>query len=138
MTHEIEIVKHFSASVDKVYDAWTKPELFSQWMGPGSVKCKKIESNLIRGGEYKIYMETEAGMKVAFGVYEEIIPNEKLSFTWAWEDGNYRDSLVVLSFKREGEGTELALRHTRLPDEPSAQHHKLGWEGSLEKLSAFL
>ena len=37
------------------------------------------------------------------GVYREVVPNEKLVFTWAWKSTPERESLVTLTFKPDGE-----------------------------------
>ena len=43
------------------------------------------------------------------GVYREIVPNEKLVFTWAWKSTPERESLVTVMFKPDGAGTMLTL-----------------------------
>ena len=138
MSSNLEIKKHFNAKVSDVYDAWTKPEIFSKWMGPGNVKCEKFESDLVVGGKYEIHMQTEDGIKIAYGEYKEILVNEKLSVTWAWKDGDFKDSLVTLLFKASENGTEFELFHSNLPSSESAEHHTFGWNSSFEKLEKIL
>lgn len=138
MSHELKINKRFESPAERVYDAWTKPELFSQWMGPSSVTCIKFDSDLRVGGEYEIHMQTDDGIKIAYGVYKTVDPNQALAFTWRWKDNDMPETLVSITFTTISSGTELRLHHTLLPSEDSADHHALGWNSSIEKLEAFL
>ena len=138
MDTQLKITKHFDSDITAVYDAWTKPALFSKWMGPGSVTCVKFESDLRIGGLYEIHMQTDEGIKIAYGEYKVIETNKKLSFTWGWRDGDVKDSLVTITFSDAGDGTELVLEHTNLPTKESAEHHTMGWDSSIEKLEIFL
>jgi len=138
MSESLKIERKFGHSVASVYDAWTNPEVFPLWMGPGNVKCIKFESNLKVGGEYEIHMQTDDGIKIAYGEYKEIKVNERLSFTWGWKGSDLEGSLVELTFCGSESEMTLTLEHKGLPTKESAEHHNLGWSSSLEKLMAFL
>ena len=46
---------------------------------------KRAELDVRRGGRYTIVFRTEDGEEHhVSGVYREVVPNEKLVFTWAW------------------------------------------------------
>ena len=68
------------------------------------------------------------------GVYREIIPNEKLVFTWAWRTMPERESVVTILIKPDGDGTLLTLIHEQFFDEPARDRHREGWSGTLGKL----
>jgi len=138
MSDSLKLTRTFNAEVQAVYDAWTNPEVFPKWIGPGPVECVKFESELIVGGQYEIHMKTEEGIKIAYGEYQVIDTNKTLAFTWSWKDQAWKDSLVTLSFQEVAGGTELTLQHTNLPDVESAKHHELGWVGCFEKLDNLL
>ena len=135
----LRIVKHISASVEDVYQAWTDAEQVKQWMGPGQVKCETVDIDLKVGGQYSIAMITAEGEHPnAIGEYKEIIPNEKLVFTWTWKGGEMPDTLVTLDFKAKYGGTELTLLHEQFPAKEAAEKHNQGWEGCLAGLEEFL
>ena len=71
------------------------------------------------------------------GVYREVVPNEKLVFTWAWRTTPERESLVTVTLKADGSGTILTLLHEQFFDEPARDRHKSGWTGALDKLEAY-
>ncbi|OUR95627.1 hypothetical protein A9Q84_14075 [Halobacteriovorax marinus] len=138
MSETLTVEKRFKANVQTVYEAWTDPSVFPQWMGPGEVTCIKFESDFSIGGQYEIHMQTEDGVKIAFGEYKEILPNEKLSFTWGWKGTELEGTLVELTFKSVEDETSLTLVHSGLPTKESAEHHTLGWNSSIDKLENFL
>jgi uncharacterized protein YndB with AHSA1/START domain len=72
------------------------------------------------------------------GVYRDVIPNEKLVFTWAWKSTPERESLVTITFKSDGTGTLMTLTHEQFFDEDARDRHNHGWEGSLVKLEKYL
>ncbi len=71
-------------------------------------------------------------------VYREIVPNEKLVFTWAWESTPERESLVTVQMKSAGGGTDMTLTHEHFFDEAARDRHQHGWIGTLERLGRFL
>ena len=72
------------------------------------------------------------------GVYQEVVPEKKLVFTWEWPGMPERESLVTFLLEPFDGGTELTLIHEHLPDEAARKSHEKGWRGLLDKLSVFL
>jgi uncharacterized protein YndB with AHSA1/START domain len=72
------------------------------------------------------------------GVYREIVPNQKLVFTWAWKSTPERESLVTVEIKPDGDGSLLTLTHEQFFDEEARERHRNGWTASLEKLANFV
>ena len=86
------------------------------------------------GGRYRISFKTEDGeYHEVGGVYREIVPNEKLVFTWAWHSTPERESLVTVLLKPDGDGTLLTLTHEQFFDEDARNRHQQGWTGALDK-----
>jgi uncharacterized protein YndB with AHSA1/START domain len=72
------------------------------------------------------------------GIYREVIPNEKLNFTWAWRTMPERESLVTILIKPDGDGSLLTLIHEQFFDEDARDRHQHGWTGCLDNLEAYL
>ena len=136
--NEVSVSTFVENTPDKVFQAWSKPELMGQWMGPGPVICKNVDINLAVDGEFRIEMESPEGKHTAYGKYLAIIPNEKLHFTWQWEEGVFRNSEVKVEFTEKNQGTQVQLTHYLLPDNESRNKHSDGWVGCLEKMDQFL
>jgi uncharacterized protein YndB with AHSA1/START domain len=66
------------------------------------------------------------------------VPNEKLCFTWAWKTTPERESLVTVTFKKDGAGTIMMLLHEQFFDEDAQDRHRSGWTGTMDKLEKYL
>ena len=75
----------------------------------------------------------------------EIVPPERLVFTWGWEqfDGLPESmkvepgaSTVEVTFIKDGDGTIVRLRHSGLPTEAALQFHSAGWNMTIDRLVA--
>jgi len=71
------------------------------------------------------------------GVYREVVPNEKLVFSWAWRSTPERESLVTVLIKPEGAGSLLTLIHEQFFDEAARDRHEQGWIGCLNKFERY-
>ena len=47
--NSLVIKRNFAASAERVFAAWTRPELLKQWMGPGPVTVAEAEVDLSIG-----------------------------------------------------------------------------------------
>ncbi len=133
--------RHLSASPEKVYAAWTDPKKIVQWFGRTDLKPDTIQAQIDArvGGHYRINFDNAAGEYFEVGgVYREVLPNERLVFSWAWHSTPERESLVTVTLKPDGAGTMLTVHHAQLFDQAARDGHERGWIGSLEKLEKCL
>ncbi len=128
-----------AARRERVFDAWTQPDLMREWLCPDdSFTVAIAEVDLKVGGKFRIGMKPpDAGVHVAKGVYREIRRPERLVFTWSWEHDPI-DTLVSLTFTDLGDATEVALKHERFPTTEHRDDHAKGWNGCLGHLEKFL
>ncbi len=135
----LTIKRRFKAAPAKVYAAWTDPEKVKLWMGPGPVKVLRTEGDARTGGRFRWVMLAPNGEEHdVSGVYREVVPNEKLVFSWAWKSTPERESMVTLTFKGDGDGTLFTLMHEQFFDEAARDSHNGGWTGAMEKLETYL
>jgi uncharacterized protein YndB with AHSA1/START domain len=130
--------RRYNAPPAKVFAAWTEPEKLARWMGSEQITSVRAETDLRVGGRYHIKMITPGDEHDVSGVYRELVPNEKIVFTWAWKSTPERESLVTVSLKADGGGTLLTLTHEQFFDEDARDRHQHGWTVSLNKLEKFL
>jgi len=73
--------------------------------------------------------------------YREIVPNERLVFTHAWEDddGNRGpETLVRVEFEDAGPGkTRMIFRQTGFESVANRDGHQQGWSESFDDLAAY-
>ncbi|HEY1309844.1 MAG TPA: SRPBCC domain-containing protein [Pseudolabrys sp.] len=135
----LTIKRRFNATPEKVFAAWTDPEKVKRWMGPGEVKALSVESDPRTGGRYRWLMQAPNGEQHDVGgAYREVIPNEKLVFTWAWKSTPERESLVTVLIKPDGQGSLMTLTHEQFFDDEARDRHNQGWEGAMPKLEKYL
>ena len=83
-------------------------------------------------------MVSENGDHIAIGKYQEIVPNQRLQFTWEWEHYAMPDSVVTVDFEDLGKTTRLTLTHEGLPDQEDADDHNEGWTSMVEKFARLM
>jgi uncharacterized protein YndB with AHSA1/START domain len=137
----LSITRRLGARPEKVYVAWTEPENLVQWFGPANVKPGSVRAELdVRaGGRYRISFSGNDGeYHEVGGVYREVVPNERLVFSWAWHSMPERESLVTVSLRPDGAGTLLIFRHEQFFDETARDNHERGWTELFAKLEEFV
>jgi uncharacterized protein YndB with AHSA1/START domain len=137
----LTITRRLRARPEKVYAAWTDPEKLVQWFGPAQVKPGTTRADLdVRvGGRYRISFTGDSGeYHEVGGAYREVVPNERLVFSWAWHSTPERESLVTLSLKPDGAGTLLTFHHAQFFDEVARDNHERGWNELFTKLENFV
>ena len=133
----LEITRHFDAPPERVFDAWLMKS-WGDWAGPPGVKGEVTLMEPRVGGRYQIIMHTPDGSTLTVGgTYKEITRPSKLVMSWKW-DREESDTLITLTFKPTATGTELFMRHEGFANEDRRNSHNNGWNGTLDKLAAFL
>ena len=101
----IKIVREFEAPRDRVYRAWTDPDLVAQWLGPKDTPTRIDHWDLRTGGSYR-YASVRGGEEIAsfYGSFHEARPNERLVQTFTYTDVPDGVSLDTATFEDAGEG----------------------------------
>jgi uncharacterized protein YndB with AHSA1/START domain len=131
----------FQATREKVFRAWTDAGELARWFAPSPEYSTVVpELDLKVGGKYILEMRHKGGnVHRHFGTYREIVPPEKVVFTWRRDsDPSSVESLVTILFRDLGPATEILLTHELLPDAESRGKHEQGWKGCLEQLDGYL
>ncbi len=83
---QILVQREFDAPRELVYKAYTTPDLVSRWWHAKRGDVTLVEIDLRVGGRWRYVMVTPDGTEVGFhGEYREIVPNERLVSTEAFE-----------------------------------------------------
>jgi uncharacterized protein YndB with AHSA1/START domain len=135
----LTLKRRLNAPPQEVYAAWTEPEKIVKWFGPDAGPVKQAEADVRVGGRYAVNFFTEDGEEhYVSGVYREVVPNQRLMFTWAWRSTPERESLVTVLIRPDGDGSVLTLIHENFFDEAARDGHERGWSGCLDKLVRYL
>jgi uncharacterized protein YndB with AHSA1/START domain len=135
----VTLIRRIKEPPARIWAAITRPDQMMRWWGPDAGPTLKAEADVRPGGRFRIRFRLMNGDEhEPTGVYREVLPEEKLVFTWKWPGMPERESLVTFLLRPIDDGTELTLIHAHLPDEEARDSHEQGWSGLLDKLPIFL
>ncbi|HEY9085062.1 MAG TPA: SRPBCC domain-containing protein [Candidatus Tyrphobacter sp.] len=130
----------YKATRERVFAAWTTPEIAETFLGPGDTTIPDIQMDVRPGGTYRITMLLADGERmVVKGMYREVIAPKRLSMTWCWEEENpadERDTLLSLDFNDIDGETELVLTHEQFATAESRDRHEHGWTLIADQLAS--
>lgn len=142
---ELVLTRLIDAPREKVYRAWTDPELMKQWFAPAPFTTPIVEVDVRAGGSNRIVMRDPQGNEYPNrGVYLEVVPNEKLvftdAFTEAWVPSQKPFMTVTITFEDEGGKTRYTARARHWTVEDAKQHEQMGfhqgWGQCADQLAA--
>lgn len=105
----IRMSREFDAPPEKVFRAFTDPDLFVQWIGPRSIDCRIDRWDASTGGHYR-YAALRDGEDIAsfYGSFHELRPAERIVQTFTWEGEPDGVALETMTLVDLGDG------HTRI------------------------
>jgi uncharacterized protein YndB with AHSA1/START domain len=126
-----------AASPETVFGFLTDPILMADWLGV------RHELEPRPGGMLRVQFSRG---DIASGHYTEVVPYQRVAFTWGWEptrEGQNAKlttlppggSLVEIDLEARDEGTFLRLRHSHVPKD-IAERHGERWSYYLTQLAA--
>ena len=72
------------------------------------------------------------------GEFEIVAPPHRLVYTWRAEPGSEAPERVTVTFEPREGATEVVVVHERIPDAPTRDRHREGWQGCLDGLAEYL
>ncbi len=148
------IERVFDAPRERVWMAWTDPDLVKRWWGPKGFTAPVCRISLRVGGSYFLCMRSPQGKDYCnAGFYREIVPLERIVVTasFADEKGNVvsatsygmgpgwaREMLQTVTFEERGGKTRLTLSHAGIPAGEDMNNAREGWSQSFDKLADLL
>jgi uncharacterized protein YndB with AHSA1/START domain len=104
---ELVVTRTFDAPARLVFEAWTRPELFTRWWLPKSMgmSLRSCEMDVRVGGKYRLEFEPD-GMAF-FGTYLEVTPPSRL--VWTNEEGGEGGPVTTVTFEDTGGQTRLVM-----------------------------
>jgi len=138
---ELVITREFDAPRELVYEAWTDPRHAAQWWGPRHHPARLIKMDVRVGGAWRHCLRSpETGDLWHGGVFREVVPPERLVFTFAWEEEGERglETLVTVTFAEIGERTRMTLTQTPFQSDGERDGHDEGWNSTFDRLADHL
>jgi uncharacterized protein YndB with AHSA1/START domain len=125
-----------------VFQAWTDREHLRQWLGPRWHPARELTMDVRPGGRWRACLRSiDTGNDLwVGGVYREIVPPERLVFTFAWEEEGERGLETVVNItltERDGK-THMTMRQTPFQSDGEHDGHRGGWTSSFDRLDDLL
>ncbi|PRY01619.1 SRPBCC family protein [Allonocardiopsis opalescens] len=83
--HDIVITRVFDAPKERVFRAFTDPELFKRWNGPSGYDTVLDRWEAESGGTWRYVSRGEQGEFGFRGVFHDVVPNERIVQTFEFE-----------------------------------------------------
>ena len=139
---ELVITRVFDAPRPLVFKAWTEREHLVHWSCPQGFTLTQCEGDLRPGGAWRSCIRSPDGSDLWLGgVYREVVENERLVFTHAWDAADAKpghETLVTVTFGDDDGKTMLTFRQRFFDSVESRDGHRGGWTECFEKLAALL
>lgn len=136
---ELRLERVIRAPREMIFAAWTQPELMMQWLGPDAARIADAQADPRPGGSYRVTLRSNCAGEpggVLTGSYLDVVPNERLRFTWTLPGAATAETTVTVELSDAEGGTRLRLIHQGLPNEDLRARHEHGWGQCLNNLEA--
>ncbi|MFC7493251.1 MULTISPECIES: SRPBCC family protein [unclassified Nocardioides] len=95
----IRITREFDAPPERVFRAWTDPDLFVQWVGPRSIDSTIDVWDARTGGEWRYTSRRGADSFGFWGSFHEVRAPERLVQTFSFDGAPDGVSLETMAFE---------------------------------------
>jgi uncharacterized protein YndB with AHSA1/START domain len=137
---ELVITRTFDAPRELVWKAFAELEHARQWWGPRGFTVPVLELDSRPGGAWRAVMRSPDGEDYPqSGVYREIVPPERLVFTFIWDnEGPDREMLCTFTFAERGKKTEMTFRKGPFKSAEGKKGEEEGWNECFDRLAAHI
>lgn len=135
---EIRIERVFDAPRDRVWRAFTEPDLVAQWWGRGNtLVIERLEVE--RGGHWRFVEHSDQGVHGFEGRFREVTPPERLVQTFEWDGMPGYTVLETVELQDLGDGrTRVVNTSLFFTTEERDGMLQAGMEGGLNESYAAL
>ena len=123
-TIEFKFERAIPAPPGEVYDAWLNPKI------PGNI-WNAAEKFIFDPKVDGLFFWTLKGTS-HYGRFTEVERPDRIQHTWVSPNTLGEESMVTVTFKKQGDHTLMTLVHSDLPDHELAKGHEKGWNYFLE------
>jgi uncharacterized protein YndB with AHSA1/START domain len=118
-TLEFKLERTIPAPVGEVFEAWLNPKIPGN---PWNAAEKFVLDPKVDGLFYWALKGTSH-----YGRFTEFERPGRIQHTWVSPNTLGQESIVTLTFKKQGDATLMTLVHSNLPDHELAKGHENGW-----------
>jgi uncharacterized protein YndB with AHSA1/START domain len=123
-TIQVELMRTIAASPGEVFDGWLDPKCPGT---PWSMAEKLVLDPKVDGLYYWLFINEAGEHKPHYGRFTIVDRPVKVQYTWMSPHTHGLESIVTVTFEKQGDDTLLTLRHENLPDDEYGRGHEKGW-----------
>jgi uncharacterized protein YndB with AHSA1/START domain len=134
----VRLHRVLTAKPERVYKAFLDGDAMNKWLPPFGFTGRVESIDPRVGGGYRMsFTNFSTGHSHSFGgTYKELVPNEKLVYTDAFDDPNLPGTMVTtVSIRAVMAGCELNIEQAGIPEQIPVEMCYLGWQQSLVQLA---
>ena len=117
---ELKFERVIHAGPDELYDAWLNPKI------PGN-PWHESDKLILNAKVDELFYWLHPGGIAHYGLFTKTERGAQIQHTWVSPSTLGEESLVTVTFKKNGEDTLMTLVHSDLPDADVARSHENGW-----------
>jgi uncharacterized protein YndB with AHSA1/START domain len=129
-TIELQLARTIPASLSQAFDGWLDPQCPGN---PWSGADKLVLDPKVDGLFYWRFVNEAGERKPHYGRFTIVDRPSKVQYTWMSLHTRGLESIVTVTFQKQGEDTLLTLRHENLPDDEYGRGHEKGWDYLLSR-----
>ena len=137
-SNTIKLHRVLKTTPEKIYRAFLDADATAKWLPPYGFTCKVHHMEAKVGGSYRMsFANFSTGHGHSFGgKYLELVPNERICHTDAFDDPNLPGEMkTTITLRQVSCGTELNIVQEGVPEMIPAEACYLGWQESLAQLA---
>jgi uncharacterized protein YndB with AHSA1/START domain len=137
-TGTVRLHRVLRSKPERVYRAFLDPAAMAKWLPPYGFTCTVHHMEARVGGSYKMsFTNFSSGNGHSFGgTYVDLVPNERIAYTDAFDDPNLKGEMrTTITLREVSCGVELNIVQEGLPEMIPVEMCYLGWQESLAQLA---
>ena len=142
-TQSAQVQKTFTASPQRVYEAWTHFDSLRAWWHPAGGYTLTESNTEVKTGckiDYRFRSEEGADAQLT-GTYRNVEPEALLDYDWTWETSDKDTSAasaqhIEIRFEAEGEGCKVSVSQTQ-DAELEKEAVQQSWDEAMENLQSY-
>ena len=137
-TNTVRLHRVLKATPEKIYRAFLDADAMAKWLPPHGFTGKVHQLEAKVGGTYRMsFTNFTTGQSHSFGGrYLELVPNERIRHTDAFDDPSLPGEMqTTVSLRPVSVGTDVSIVQDGLPQAIPLEACYLGWQESLAQLA---
>jgi len=129
MSEAVIVHRDYPVLPERVYEAWTRVDLLTQWFGCGPGMLWNVHEWDVRiGGAIHVSLDFGSGPFEVKGEFVVVDPPRRLGYLWS------TGQTVDVTIEPHGQGSRLTVEHHGLATDQECAITNNGWTSALDQL----